>query len=75
MRRPGTLPLAASVSCFAIFLANVALGAFGTRAYLDDLAEMLTLFAAAIFFVAGVLARETEAGMPVREREDRREVS
>lgn len=61
MRRSGNLPLLAACLCFAVFFANVALAAFGGGAYLDDLTEMLALFAAVIFFVMGVLGREAEA--------------
>ncbi len=53
--------------CFLAFFANVALGAAGHSVLLGDIAEMLTLFAAAILFVAGVLAREAAEGRPGRQ--------
>jgi len=47
---------------FVIYFANVALGAAGAGAPLGDVAEMLTLFAATILFVAGTLKLEAAAG-------------
>ncbi len=38
---------------FAVFVVNVVLGATGGTAFLGDIGEMLTLFAATLAFVAG----------------------
>jgi len=55
--RGGTALIGALV-LFLLFFANVSAGAAGLGAPLGDVAEMLTLFAAAILFVSGVLVRE-----------------
>ncbi|MCX8954376.1 hypothetical protein OU790_13115 [Ruegeria sp. NA] len=52
--------LAASVVVFAIYFANVALGAFAGRAFLGDVGEMLVLFAASILFVVAILKKEAD---------------
>ncbi len=62
----GTPALAAAAICFVIFFGNVAAGAAGVGVFMGDVAEMLSLVAASIFFVIGVLAREAEA----RRRQD-----
>ena len=36
-------------------------GPLGRKPWMSDVAEMLTLFLAVVFFVAGALAREAEA--------------
>lgn len=60
----GTPALLGALVCFVVFFANVALGAAGLQVLLGDVAEMLTLFASAILFVVGVLAREAaESGL------------
>ncbi len=64
---PGGPALFGALLCFLAFFGNVALGAAWHEAVLGDLAEMLTLFAAAILFVAGVLAREAAEGGPGRQ--------
>ena len=46
---------------FTVFFLNVVLGAFGHKAPLNDIHEMLTLFAAAVFFAAAVLQLEANA--------------
>lgn len=61
MTRHGRPALMGALICFLAFFANVAMGAAGVGAPLGDVAEMLTLFAAALLFVIGVLAREAEA--------------
>ena len=58
MIRNGVLPLVAAFICFVLFFSNVAIGANGGNAPLDDVAEMLMLFASAALFVFGVLERE-----------------
>jgi len=52
--------LAASIIVFAIYFANVALGAFASSAFLGDVGEMLVLFAASILFVVAILKREAD---------------
>lgn len=46
---------------FLIYFANVLVGAFGGKAFLPDVTEMLTLFASCIFFVMFILHREKAA--------------
>ena len=55
------LCLALAIACFAIFAANVVIGASGAWVFLTDIQEMLALFAACIFFVAAVLMIERRA--------------
>lgn len=50
----------AAVVVFAVFFANVALGAFASAAFLGDIGEMVVLFAASILFVAAILRREAD---------------
>lgn len=57
----GRAALIGALICFLAYFGNVALGAAREPVLLSDLAEMLTLFAAAILFVIGVLAREARA--------------
>ena len=52
--------LAASILVFAIYFANVALGAFAGNAFLGDVGEMLVLFAASILFVVAILKKEAD---------------
>lgn len=52
--------LYASLIVFAVFFANVALGAFANAAVLGDVGEMLVLFAAAILFVIAILKKEAD---------------
>lgn len=52
--------LAASVVVFAIYFANVAMGAFAGAAFLSDVSEMLVLFAASILFVVAILRKEAD---------------
>lgn len=61
MNGQGTPALVAALICFAIFFCNVAAGAAGAGVYLGDVAEMLTLLAASVLFVIGVLMREASA--------------
>jgi uncharacterized membrane protein len=46
---------------FAIFIANVVIGAFGGTQFLDDVKEMLVLFASSLAFVVLILQREAAA--------------
>lgn len=57
----GTFALVCALALFSLFFTNVALGASGSGAFLDDVGEMLMLFASATFFVIGVLLREARA--------------
>ncbi len=50
--------LAASIVVFAVYFANVVLGAYANSAFLGDVGEMLVLFGAAILFVVAILKRE-----------------
>ena len=52
--------LLSSLVVFAIFFANVALGAFAGSAFLGDIGEMLVLFVASLLFVVGVLRKEAD---------------
>ena len=52
--------LAASAIVFALYFANVALGAFGGNAILGDVGEMLVLFVASILFVVAILKAEAD---------------
>ncbi|MFC6637763.1 hypothetical protein GV827_05795 [Sulfitobacter sp. JBTF-M27] len=52
--------LAASIVVFAIYFANVALGAFAGSAFLGDVGEMLVLFVASILFVVAILKAEAD---------------
>jgi hypothetical protein len=52
--------LAASVVVFAIYFANVALGAFANSAFLSDVGEMLVLLAASVLFVVAILKKEAD---------------
>lgn len=58
-RSVGNIALGLSLLTFAIFFGNVLLGGpLGRKPWMSDVVEMLTLFVAVIFFVAGTLARE-----------------
>ena len=57
--------LAASIAVFALYFANVALGAFADAAVLGDVGEMLVLFSASILFVVAILQSEA-----VRKQKD-----
>lgn len=50
-----------SALLFVVFFANVLLGAFAQANFLSDVGEALLLFAAALVFVAAMLAAETKA--------------
>ena len=52
--------LAASIVVFAVYFANVTMGAFGTGVFMSDIQEMLVLFAASILFVVAILIREAD---------------
>ena len=52
--------LTASVIVFAVYFANVALGAFIGSAFLGDVGEMLVLLVAVILFVVAILQKEAD---------------
>ena len=54
----------ASLIVFLIYFANVALGALWDQTYLNDVGEMLVLFAASILFVVAILKKEAARGDP-----------
>ncbi len=58
MPGPGGACLLLALAAFATFFADVAFGAMRMQGFLGDVAEMLMLLAAAVFFVAGVLYLE-----------------
>ena len=58
MIRTGRIVLVGALICFLIFFASVASGAAGLGTPFSDVAEMLTLLAAALLFVTGVLMLE-----------------
>lgn len=49
-----------SAALFAVFILNVLLGSLGIKPNLGVVPEMLTLLAAAVFFVLEILRREAE---------------
>lgn len=58
MKRNGSVSLAIAATLFTVFFANVAIGAFARAPILSEVAEMLTLSAAVLAFVYGILRRE-----------------
>lgn len=52
--------LFASAAVFAVYFANVVMGAFADSAFLGDVGEMLVLFVATILFVVAILKREAD---------------
>ncbi|MEQ9040030.1 MAG: hypothetical protein RIE24_16905 [Silicimonas sp.] len=52
--------LTGSILIFAVFIANVAMGAFAGSAFLGDVGEMLVLFAASALFVVAILKKEAD---------------
>jgi hypothetical protein len=58
----GSVALWLSLLTFGIYFLNVLFGGpLGRKPWMSDVAEMLTLFMAVVFFVAGTVAREAEA--------------
>ena len=55
------MPLIGATILFAVFTANVVLGAWSNAAFLGDVEEMLVLAAAAVAFVVAVLRKEADA--------------
>ena len=64
MTNIGTWALSAAGLLFIGFFANVTAGAMGIGVFLGDVPEMLTLFAAVICFVIGVLIKEKSTADP-----------
>jgi len=57
----GSVALGLSLLIFAIYFLNVLIGGpLGKKPWMSDVGEMLTLFAAVVFFVAGTLFREAQ---------------
>ena len=50
--------LAIAAVLFAVFVVDVVMGALADASYLNDVQEMLMLFAASIAFVAAIIRRE-----------------
>lgn len=62
VRTVGSFALWVSLLIFAIYFLNVLLGGpLNGHPWMTDVQEMLTLYAAVIFFVIGTLCREAEA--------------
>ena len=62
VRTVGSFALWLSLLTFAVYFLNVLLGGpLHRRPWMSDVQEMLTLYAAVIFFVVGTLCREAEA--------------
>jgi hypothetical protein len=58
----GTTALGLSLATFTLFFLSVLVGGpLHMKPLLSDVGEMLTLFVAVTFFVAGTLAREAQA--------------
>jgi|GEM_PF-6370489 len=55
---------------FLIYFSNVVAGAAGLGVFLSDVAEMLTLLAACICFVATMILHEQAAGTRVNSAND-----
>jgi hypothetical protein len=69
MQAVGNAALGLSLLTFALFFLNVLVGGpLHLKPWLSDVGEMLTLFVAVTFFVAGTLAREAQA-RPGRDAE------
>jgi uncharacterized membrane protein YoaK (UPF0700 family) len=66
----GSLVLWLSLLTFAIFFLNVLIGGpLGKKPWMSDVWEMLTLFAAVVFFVAGTLCREVQSARGNADKE------
>ncbi len=61
MKRLAAASLALALITFIVFFTNVGFGAASRPVFLSDVEEMLTLLAASVLFVIGVLAREAVA--------------
>jgi len=63
--------LLAAAVLFCAFFSNVALGAVGQKPLLDDIQEMLVLFASSVFFAGSVLLFEAQDKRAAQEVADR----
>ena len=61
MRDIGGYFIIASCGIFLLYFANVVMGSMGKEIFFSDIEEMLTLIAACIVFVIGILFREKMA--------------
>lgn len=62
VRTVGSFALRLSLLTFAVYFLNVLLGGpLHGRPWMSDVQEMLTLYAAVVFFVIGTLCREADA--------------
>ena len=62
--------LALALGTFAVFFANVGLGAMRRDVFLSDIAEMLVLLAACVFFVVSILLHESDRLASARARSE-----
>lgn len=62
MLKSGTPALGLSLILFLIYFGNVSVGAARKPVFMGDVLEMLTLTAAAVCFVVGVLQKEKMRG-------------
>jgi hypothetical protein len=66
----GRFALGLSLLIFAAFFLNVLFGGpLGRKPWMNDVWEMLTLFAAVIFFVVGTICREAEMNRSNSQKE------
>jgi hypothetical protein len=66
----GNFALAVSLLIFAAYFLNVLFGGpLGRKPWMSDVWEMLTLFVAVIFFVAGTICREAQSDRSKAEEE------
>jgi microsomal dipeptidase-like Zn-dependent dipeptidase len=71
MGRADIWAIAFAGGVFAVFVANVIIGATGGQAFLSDIAEMIALFVACIGFVVVVLHQEyVQKRLPVENQEE-----
>ncbi|MFT5346014.1 MAG: hypothetical protein ACI95S_001756 [Dinoroseobacter sp.] len=55
------MPLIGASVLFALFVINVAMGAFFNASFLGDVGELLVLLATTILFVVVILQKEADA--------------
>ncbi len=71
IRSIGNWALWLSLGTFIFYFLNVLIGGpLKSKPWMSDLWEMLTLFVAVIFFVAGTICREIEANRDQAEPEN-----
>ncbi|HEY5633830.1 MAG TPA: hypothetical protein VIT02_08710 [Burkholderiaceae bacterium] len=72
IKTAGSFSLGLSLLIFCVYFLNVLVGGpMGRKPFMSDVGEMLTLFAAVIFFVAGTICREAQGagdGSPTQTR-------